>query len=75
MLRKPQVPRDGTRIRPAAGAHDRGKVVALNEQVLGGAYAQRVPRYLQIARPLALLHLNHAALNDVVDVAVADGAA
>ena len=55
MLRKPQVPRDCARIRPAAGA-------------------QRVSRNLQVARPLASLHLYHTALNDVVDVAVADGA-
>lgn len=31
LLRKPKVPGNGTRIRPSDGAHDSGKIVALNQ--------------------------------------------
>jgi hypothetical protein len=74
VLRKPQVPRDCTRIGPPASAHDRREVVVPNQQVLSGAHAKRVPRNLHVARPLSPLNLHDAALDDVVDVSVADGA-
>ena len=74
MLRKPQVPRDGTWIRPPSRAHNSRQVITLDQQVLSRAHSQGVPRNLRVARSITPLHFDYTTFDDVVNVSVADWA-
>ena len=73
MFREAEVVHRDGHVTPTTRAHDCADVVAIREEVLRGAYAQRVPRNLRLPRPSAP-RTQDGALHDFADSPPADAA-